>query len=80
MPKAGASVRWLGRVDLANGAPRFAWSGSGLVAKVSGTTLSVKLSSQGTSDDVYFQPVIDGAPVARVKLPPGEHTVLLASG
>jgi hypothetical protein len=80
-PKAGASVRWVGRVDLTQGeAPKFAWSGSGLVAKVSGATLSVKLSTQGTSDDVYFQPVVDGAPAARVKVPPGEHTLVLASG
>lgn len=86
----GAAVRWLGRVDLSNpeGA-RFAWSGSGLVAKVSGPTIKAKLTSDG-GDDVYFQPVIDGKPAARFKasnsepvatlaanLPPGEHVLEL---
>jgi lysophospholipase L1-like esterase len=78
---AAPSVRWVGRVDAGTrAAPRFAWSGSGFVATVSGTAISLKLKSEGTSDPVFFQPVIDGTPGARFSVPSGERTIALGSG
>ncbi len=73
--------RWVGRVDASNpDAAKFAWSGSGLVAIVSGATISVKLRTESTPT-VYFQPVIDGTPGARFKVDSGsDQTVMLASG
>jgi hypothetical protein len=83
-------VRFLGRVDTSDpSAPRFAWSGSGLVATVNGTKISVKLRSDGS--DAFYQPVIDGTPGTRFSvtagttatqvlgdaLPAGDHTVEL---
>jgi lysophospholipase L1-like esterase len=77
----GVGVRWIGRVDVTNAAgPRFAWSGTGFVATVSGTTISVKLrTTVGGSDPVYFQPVIDGTPGTRFSVGSGDQTVTLAS-
>jgi len=75
------AVRWVGRADLTvPDAAKFSWSGSGFVAKVSGKNISVKLKSEGAGDEVFLQPVIDGAVVARVSVPLGEKTVALASG
>ncbi len=39
-----AGVRWFGRVDITNPAqPRFSWSGTGFVARFSGTSLTAQL-------------------------------------
>ncbi len=76
-----AGARWIGRVDTTNDAgPQFAWSGTGLVATVSGTTISVKLTGASNANPIYFQPVIDGTPGPRFSVPGGEQTVTLASG
>jgi hypothetical protein len=81
-------VRFVGRVDTSDpSAPRFAWSGSGFVATVSGTKISVKL--QGENSDAFYQPVVGGTPGTRFSvasgttativlgdaLPAGDHTV-----
>jgi len=80
-PVIAAGVRWVGRVDAEDpAAPRFAWSGSGFIATVAGTAISVALASEGTSEPVYVQPVIDGTPGTRIALAAGEQTVSLASG
>lgn len=73
--------RWVGRVDATNpNAVRFAWQGAGLVATVNGTSIAVKLRTEGTST-VYFQPVIDGKMATRFKVDTGaDQTVTLASG
>lgn len=79
-PEAGAGVRWIGRVDLSSaGGPQFAWSGTGFAATVSGTTISVALTTTGSTDPVFFQPVIDGTPGARFSIANGSQTVMLAS-
>jgi hypothetical protein len=73
-------ARWVGRVDVSDPtAPTFAWSGTGFIATVSGSTISVKLKTIGSSDPIYFQPVIDGTPGARFAVPTGELTTTLAS-
>jgi lysophospholipase L1-like esterase len=73
--------RWVGRVDATDpNAVRFAWQGAGLVATVNGTSIAVKLRTEGTST-VYFQPVIDGKMATRFKVDSGaDQTVTLASG
>jgi hypothetical protein len=83
-------VRFLGRVDTSDpSAPRFAWSGSGFVATVNGTKISVKLTSENS--DAFYQPVVDSTPGTRFSiaagttattvlgdaLPAGDHTVEL---
>jgi lysophospholipase L1-like esterase len=71
----------VGRVDATNpNAVRFAWQGAGLVATVNGTSIAVKLRTEGTST-VYFQPVIDGKMATRFKVDTGsDQTVTLATG
>jgi lysophospholipase L1-like esterase len=79
-PVVAAGVRWVGRVDAADaGAPRFAWSGSGFVATVSGAAISVSLRTEGTSEPVFFRPVVDGTPGERFSVT-GEQTVALGKG
>lgn len=74
------AVRWVGRVDLSQPeAPKFSWSGSGFVAKVSGSTISVKVKSEGSGDDAYLQPVVDGTPGARIAAPLGDNTLVIGS-
>jgi lysophospholipase L1-like esterase len=54
-----AGVRWFGRVDTTDPArPRFAWSGTGFVARFSGTSLAARLNNDGA---FIFKTVIDGA-------------------
>ena len=75
-----SGIRWIGRIDTTDPtAARFAWSGTGILATVSGTTISAKLRTSGASDAVFFQPVIDGMPGTRFSVPNGEMTVTLGS-
>jgi lysophospholipase L1-like esterase len=70
----------VGRADASDpAAVRFAWSGSGFVATVSGTAISLRLGSQGTAEPVYFQPVIDGTPGERFSVSGAEQTVSIGS-
>ena len=73
--------RWVGRVDATDPkAVRFAWQGAGLIATVNGSSIAVKLRTEGTST-VYFQPVIDDKMATRFKVDSGaDQTVTLASG
>jgi lysophospholipase L1-like esterase len=76
-------VRWFGRVDVSDPmAQKFAWSGTGFTATVAGDEVSVKLKSDGGTDPIFFQPVIDGVPTARfsVASSDGEKTVSLGTG
>jgi len=70
-------VRWVGRVDASNPANvKFAWSGSGFVANVTGTKVSVSLQAEGSA--AFFQPVIDGRLGQRFQVPNGTtQTVVL---
>jgi lysophospholipase L1-like esterase len=75
-----AGVRWIGRVDLADPQkPRFAWSGSGFVARFSGTSLSAQLNDTGAATFI-FKTVVDGTPKAAMTVPSGLQTVALATG
>jgi hypothetical protein len=66
-------VRWVGRVDTTAEKPRFSWSGSGFVARFTGTQITVKIRNDG---DLYFQPVMDGKPLARIEMKQGENTYM----
>jgi lysophospholipase L1-like esterase len=58
-----AGVRWFGRVDTTSTSmPRFSWSGTGFIAKLSGTGLSVGLSLTTSNEPYLFKPVVDGTP------------------
>jgi lysophospholipase L1-like esterase len=79
-PKAEPTARFVGRVDTSEpSAPKFAWSGSGFVARVTGPSIALKLTSVGASAPVFFQPVVDGTPGARFSVPNGEQTVSLGT-
>jgi lysophospholipase L1-like esterase len=81
-PAISGGVRWLGRVDLADpAAPKFAWSNTGWIATVAGTSVAVTLRSDAGSDAIYFQPVIDGVPGERfsVAASEGDKTVTLGA-
>ena len=58
-------------------AVKFAWSGSGFVATVQGSKISVKLQSESSAS--FYQPVIDGAPGQRFQVASGAtQSVVLA--
>ena len=82
-PPAGviaSGVRWFGRVDTTTfaGQPRFSWSGTGFVAKFSGTSLAAELTNSGAAP--IFKAVIDGAPQATFTAATGTGTYMLATG
>ena len=65
-------VRFVGRVDLSDpNAPRFAWSGAGLVARFMGTSVSIDLGG-----GQEYTVLIDGE--LRPKLVPGNGETLIA--
>jgi hypothetical protein len=78
------AVRFVGRMDTTDAAgPRFAWSGSGMIARFSGTTVGVKLGGgqeytvliDGELEDKLV-PSSGVSPIAE-GLTAGEHTVEL---
>lgn len=70
----------VGRVDLTDAQqPRFSWSGTGFVARFSGTGLSIQLTNTGGAV-FLFKPVIDGTPSAVISIVTGRHTASIASG
>ena len=75
-----AGVRWVGRVDTTSNPaqPRFAWSGTGFVARLSGTSLTAELAITGTAQ--IFKTVVDGTPQAPFTATVGQKTYPLASG
>jgi hypothetical protein len=64
--RVAAGVRWVGRVDDKTDAtkPKFGWGGSGFVASVNGASLTVQLNNERAN---YFQPVVDGKPITRIR-------------
>jgi len=74
-----AGVRWFGRVDLTTDPqhPRFAWSGTGFVARFMGTSLSASLNNGATT--TLFKPVVDGVPQAVISASAGQSTYMLAT-
>lgn len=85
-----AGVRWMGRVDLTTdpAKPYFGWTASGFAAKFSGTSIGVTLNTEAVPDQncqtapcgLFFQPVVDGVVLERMKATPGTATLAVASG
>jgi lysophospholipase L1-like esterase len=72
--EAAPAVRYVGRVDRSDATGgRFAWSGSGVVARFMGSSLAVKLTG-----GQEYTVLIDG--VLRPKLVPGAGSTSIASG
>jgi lysophospholipase L1-like esterase len=70
-------VRWIGRVDLGEPQrPRFAWSGSGFVARFTGTSLAARLGGGA----LLFKAIVDGTPQPAFTTAPGTPEVVLATG
>jgi lysophospholipase L1-like esterase len=73
-----AGVRWFGRIDVTNPQmPRFSWSGTGFVARFSGTSLAVRLGNTGV---FRFKSVVDGVPQPPFTTTVGVGTYDLATG
>ncbi|HTB57694.1 MAG TPA: SGNH/GDSL hydrolase family protein [Polyangia bacterium] len=73
-----AGVRWVGRVDLTNAQqPRFSWSGTGFVARFTGTSLAIQINSSAA---FIFKAVVDGTPGAAFTIPGGQQTANIATG
>jgi hypothetical protein len=77
--RVAAGVRWVGRVDDKTDAtkPKFGWGGSGFVASVKGASLTVQLNNTSAN---YFQPVVDGKPIVRMKSPQGSGMLQIPLG
>lgn len=71
-----SDVHFVGRFDTSTGedTPRFAWPGSEIVARVSGTTVSVDLESTGST---YFEAWIDGVRGEAFRVDAGTRSYLL---
>jgi lysophospholipase L1-like esterase len=67
-------VRFIGRFDRSDAlGPRFAWSGSGIIARFNGTSVGVKLAG-----GQHYAVVLDGA--AQPKIVPSAGTTPIAQG
>jgi lysophospholipase L1-like esterase len=72
-----AGVRWFGRVDTSDAnAPRFSWTAAGFAARFSGTSIGVDMKND---DGYFFQVVIDGKKMDRVKASEGRAVRIVAS-
>lgn len=72
------TVRFVGRV--AQGSregTRFAWSGTRVVTRFKGRTLSARLEDDGKN---LFQVLVDGVPTQVLKMQPGQHLYEIAKG
>jgi lysophospholipase L1-like esterase len=80
-PDAGPTtgIRVVGRVDTTNPAkPRFSWSGTGFVARFSGTSLDADLAITGAT--TIFKAVVDGTPQPPFSAAVGPGSYPLAAG
>lgn len=77
-PVALADVHFIGRFDFSAGAdtPRFAWPGSEIAARISGTSVSVDLESDGS---IWFEAWVDGVRGDPFVVAPGTATYPLAA-
>jgi lysophospholipase L1-like esterase len=68
----------VGRVDLTDGQrPRFSWSGTGFVARLSGTSLAMQINSSGA---FIFKAVVDGTARAAFTIPAGQQNATVVTG
>lgn len=78
-PVATADIHYVGRFDFSEGedTPSFAWPGSEIVARFTGTTISASLEATG---EVWFEAMIDGERGEGIELSAGTHDYVLAEG
>jgi hypothetical protein len=75
-PTGDPAVRLVGRFDESSAAgPQFEWSGSEMIARFSGTSVSVHLNGSPN----YFEAVVDGQ-ASKVNFTGGDQTISLATG
>ncbi|HET6147105.1 MAG TPA: GDSL-type esterase/lipase family protein [Polyangia bacterium] len=73
-----AGVRWLGRVDTRTlDRPRFAWSGTGFIARFNGAGLTVTMSNAGAFS---FKAVVDDQPQPAFAAVAGQGSYPVAAG
>jgi lysophospholipase L1-like esterase len=73
------TTRFVGRFDFSDGAgPRFAWSGSRIVARFSGTGIGVRLGDDSGAN--FFDVRIDGTPQPKLHAQAGARDYPLATG
>ncbi len=73
-----AGVRFVGRIDTRQaGATRFAWSGSGILFRFSGTAASVRLDDSGGR---FFTVLVDGQQKANLQTSSGARAYPVATG
>lgn len=74
---AAPAIRFIGRTDdSATGVTRFAWSGSGVAFRFSGTEASVRMDDAGR----FFTVLVDGSLQPALATQPGERSYPVASG
>ena len=77
-PRPSAEIHFVGRFDRSDpAAPRFAFPGSAILTRFSGTTLSIELEDSGSN---LFEVEVDGAPQPVLRATSGRQTYVLASG
>jgi lysophospholipase L1-like esterase len=75
---AGAELILVGRFDDSDpAAPRFAWSGSTITTRFTGSSIAVDLEESGPGH--HYQIVVDGAAAARLATSSGRRTYPVAS-
>lgn len=74
------TVRFVGRVDASDpNAVRMAWSGSAIVARFRGTTLTAHFKDEsGQVGHNFFQVIVDGEPRSTLELRPKKDTYVVA--
>ncbi len=78
IPPTDKRLHYVGRLDPRDPAgPRFDWSGSAIVARFEGTTISARLATSGAD---RVQVVVDGAPTQVLTLTKEPRLHVLASG
>lgn len=76
-PPSAATVRFVGRVAPAEpSGTRFAWSGTSVVARFHGRTVSARLRDDGKN---LFQVLVDGVPTSILKVRPNQELYELAT-
>jgi lysophospholipase L1-like esterase len=75
-----ATVRFVGRFEKQpDGAARFAWTGSSVLARFQGSGIAVRLKDEGPGKNVWYA-IVDGEPRAMFKTEAGKETYPLATG
>ncbi len=75
-PSPSATVRFVGRVAAEPSGTRFAWSGTSVIARFHGRSVSARLRDDGKN---LFQVLVDGVPTSILKVRPNQELYELAA-